>query len=297
MTVEDNTPDTGTEPDETQTPDNLEEFTYYDPDEDEPDTVESETDAGTEDGAEEPATEPSEAAPDAVVTMADGTKVAVAELIKGNQRQADYTRKSQELATARKAMEANLQRIEGIQEAFVTHLSSMIPAEPNPALALSNPNAYTAQKAQYDAALVQVQKLIEMGQAPKQIKDAMTAEQKTQLIADENARLADMFPEVSTQQGRQKFFTRAAEAAQEMGFPMSELNTVTDHRMFALAHYAKIGMEAMKSRTEAKAKAAAAPPVTPRKPGQPAQVQGTNDAMKRLARSGSIRDAVKVDWD
>lgn len=289
MTVEDNTPDTGTEPDETQAPDTDELTTYYDPDDD-LDTVESGDEASTEDG-EELAVEPVDQ------QKADYAQKSQELDTARKSMQADYTRKSQELATARKAMEANLQRFEGIQESFVTHLSGMIPAEPNPALALSNPNAYTAQKAQYDAALVQVQKLVDMGQAPRQIKDAMTAEHKSQLIADENARLSDMFPEVATQQGRQKFFTRAAEAAQEMGFPLSELNTVTDHRMFALAHYAKIGMEAMKSRTEAKAKAAAAPPVTPRKPGQTAQVTGNRDAMKRLARSGSIRDAVKIDWD
>ena len=295
--VEDNNPDSGIEPDETQAPDNAEEWTYYDPDTDQ-DTVDAPEAAATEDGPEETAEpEPVEATHDAVVTLPTGEKITVAETISGYQRQADYTRKSQELASQRKAIEANLQRIEGIQEAFVNHLSSMIPAEPNPALALSNPNAYTAQKAQYEAAMAQVQKLIEMGQQPKQIKDAMTAEVKAQIIAQENAQLADKFPEVSTQQGRQKFFTKAAEAAQEIGFSMDELGAVTDHRMFALAHYARIGMEAMKSRAAAKAKAAVAPPVSPRKPGNPAQAVKSNDAMKRLARSGSIRDALKVDWD
>ena len=296
-TVEDNTPDTGTEPDETQAPDNAEEWTYFDPDTDQ-DTVDTPEPDATEDGPEETAEpEPVEATHDAVVTLPDGAKVPVSEVLKGYQRQADYTRKSQELASQRKAMEANLQRIEGIQEAFVNHLTSLIPAEPNPALALSNPNAYTAQKAQYEAAMAQVQKLVEMGQQPKQIRDAMTAEMKSQIIAQENAQLAEKFPEVSTQQGRQKFFTKAAEAAQEIGFSMDELGAVTDHRMFALAHYAKIGMEAMKSRAAAKAKAAVAPPVSPRKPGQPVQTARSNDAMKRLARSGSIRDALKVDWD
>jgi len=302
MTVDDNTPDTGTETDETQAPDNPYAVDWYDPEEDQDTVAPTEAEA-TEDGEEEPAdaepveTEPVEAPADAVVSLPDGTKVPITEVLKGYQRQADYTRKSQELAASRKATEAVAQRIESINETFIDHLSSLMPPEPNPALALSNPNAYTAQKAQYDAARAQVQKLIEIGQQSKQIKETLTAEDRARVIADENAKLAERFPEVVTKQGREKFFTSAAEAAQEMGFTMDELGAVTDHRVFAMAHFAKIGMEAMKARTAAKAKAQAAPPVTPRKPGQPVAVNRNADAMKKLARSGSIRDALKLDWD
>ena len=55
-------------------------------------------------------------------------------------------------------------------------------------------------------------------------------------------------------------------------------------------------MDAAKARQVAKAKVAAAP-TAPRKPGAPVQVAKNADAMKRLARSGSIKDALKVDWD
>ena len=296
MSDELNTPDTGTESVESQAPDNAEDWNYYDPDEDQ-DTEVAQEPAATEDGAEEPEpAEPTEAAHDHVVTMLDGTKAPVSEVLKGYQRQADYTRKSQEVATQRKAVEANLQRIEGIQDAFITHLSSMVPQEPSPALALSNPNSYTAQKAQYEAAMAQVRTLIEMGQQPKQIRDAMTAETKADLIATENAALADRFPQVTTKQGREKFFTEAAEAATEMGFSMAELGQVTDHRMFAMAHFAKVGMAAITAKAAAQAKVATAAPVTPRKPGQTMGQTRNPDAMKKLSRSGSMRDALKVDW-
>ena len=78
---------------------------------------------------------------------------------------------------------------------------------------------------------------------------------------------------------------------------MDELSGVTDHRMFALAHWANEGMKAAKAREAAKAKVANVPPSAPRKPGQPAQASRNTDAMRKLARSGSIRDAVKVDWE
>lgn len=307
MAVESNNPDTGIDNGETQAPDTAADWDYYDPDEDQ-DTVETPEPEVTEDGTEEavdeadPAEETEASAEidaplEAVVTLSDGTKTKVSDLIQGNLRQADYTRKSQELARERQAVEANLQRIEGITEAFIDHLSSMVPAQPDPSLALRDPNAYVRQKAQYDAAVAQVQKLIEVGQQPKQIKDAMTAEQQRTTLAEENRRLAERFPETATQQGRERFFNVAAEAAKEMGIPLDELGAITDHRYFMALHYAKIGMDAVKARAAAKAKAQAAPPAAPRKPGQPVTANRNMQAMQKLARSGSLRDALKVDWD
>lgn len=277
--------------------DNAPEWDYFDPDEDQ-DTEEAQAPDATDEAAPEEV-EPEEEAPTespVVVKLPDGTELPVEEVAKGYLRQQDYTRKSQELAQTRKAMETELQRIEGITNAFIDHLSSMVPAQPDPALALRDPNAYVRQKAQYDAAIAQVQKLIEVGSQPKQIMDGMTAQQRQERLADENRRLTERFPETATPEGRTKFFNAAAAAANELGFTTEELGSVSDHRLFVLAHWAKVGMDAAKARQVAKAKVAAAP-TAPRKPGAPVQVAKNADAMKRLARSGSIKDALKVDWD
>lgn len=300
-TDEDNNPDSGTEDINAQAPDTAPEWDYYDPDEDQ-DNVETPEPDATEDGTEEAAEEAEvsaelEAPLEAVVILADGTKTKVSELVQGNMRQADYTRKSQELATKRQAVEADLQRITGITEAFIDHLSSMVPAQPDLALASRDPNAYVRAMASHNEAVAQVQKLVELGQQPKKIKDAMTTAERQASLAEENRLLAERFPAVSTQQGRDRFFSGAASAARELGISNDELAAVSDHRYFAVLHYAKMGMDAEKARQSAKAKAQAAPPATPRKPGQPAQANRNPQAMQKLSRSGSIRDALKVDWD
>lgn len=275
--------------------DNAPEWDYFDPDEQ--DTEETQAPDATDEAAPEEVEteEPAQEAP-ALVKLPDGTEASLEEVTKGYLRQADYTRKSQELAQTRKAVETDLQRIEGITNAFIDHLSSMVPAQPDPALALRDPNAYVRQKAQYDAAIAQVQKLIEVGSQPKQIMDGMNSQQRQERLAEENRRLSERFPETATPEGRSKFFNAAAAAANELGFSTDELGGVTDHRLFVLAHWAKVGMDAAKARQTAKAKVAAAP-TAPRKPGAPVQVARNADAMKRLARSGSIKDALKVDWD
>jgi hypothetical protein len=295
MTDEDNNPDSGIETVNTQAPDTAEDWDYYDPEED---NVEPPEEAATEEGTEE-VSEPEEieAPLEAVVMLSDGTKAKVADLVQGNLRQADYTRKSQELAVKRQAIDADIQRIEGITESFIDHLSKLVPEAPDHALALRDPSAYTRQLAQHQAAMAQVQKLIELGEQPKQIKDAMTAEQRSQHLADENSKLLERFPAVSTKAGRESFFSKAVNAANEIGFSQEELGQVDDHRLFVLAHYAKIGMESVKSREVAKAKVQAAPQVSPRKPGQTTQGNRNAEGMRKLARSGSIKDALRIDWE
>jgi hypothetical protein len=180
----------------------------------------------------------------------------------------------------------------------VDHLVGNVPDAPDPSLAYSDPAKYWADKAKHDAALTQVQKLIELGQAPKQIKQTLTEADRDKMTSTMERNLVDMFPKVATKDGREKFFADVNTVAAELGIPTDELKQVTDHRLFALAHWAKIGMDSQKARASAKAKAQAAPPATPRKPGTGARkANGNAEAMKRLSRTGSIRDAVNIDWD
>ena len=298
--------------------DNLETWDYFDPDEEETqDTEETPAVEGTEDEATETETqdetevsedvetpdeetepEPVMAAADAVVTLADGETATVKDLIAGNMRQDDYTRKTQELSNQRSALEAEAQKLQGITQAFVDHLSSMVPPEPDAQLAYTDPTKYTQAKAQYDAAVAQVQKLVELGSQPKEVTNTLSREDQQRLLREEDSKLVQRFPEVGTKEGRAKFFNDVASTAGEFGFSTDELRQVTDHRLFTLAHWAKKGMEADKAAKSARAKAKAAAPATPRKPGQPAKQANRNaEAMRRLSRTGSLNDALAVDFD
>lgn len=305
MTVEsDNLPTSGTDNDAPHANDTAESFDYYDPDEDQ-DNVAAEGETATDDGAaatdeeaEAEPQEPAEAPPEAVVRLADGTKVKVQDLIQGQMRQEDYTRKTQEVATTRNALKQEVQRLEGITQSFIDHLSGLVPAAPDAALAMTNPAAFVQQKAQHEAALAKVQELIAIGEKPKAIGQGLTKQERDQIIAAENGRLAARFPETANPQGREKFFGAVADVAESVGFSLQELSKVSDHRIFALAHYAAMGMKAEKARSVAATKVANVPPVAPKKPGQGAAVANKNaEAMKRLSRTGNIKDALAIDWD
>lgn len=301
---------------ETSADDTSDEWDYYDPDLDGPDTEgvaetdetedeeADEADTPDEEASEEPEDEPDDqpapkATEDATVSLADGTETTVGELIKGHMRQADYTRKAQELANTRKTLEADASRIETITNAFVDHLANLMPPEPDPGLIYSDPTKYSQQKAIYDQSLAQVQKLVELGSQPKEVTQKLSEEDHRSMIAEENSRLVSMFPEAGTQDGRQKFFGNVQAVANDLGFSTEELQQVTDHRIFALAHWAQKGMAAEKAKASAKAKVEKAPKAPPRKPGQGARKtgRGNRDAMTKLGKTGRLSDALNVDFD
>lgn len=297
MTDEPNTPDTGTDNVNPEQTDTANDWDYFDPDEDTEETPAPEaTDDGTEEEASEGAETEAEAAPATVeFTLQDGTKVDKDELVRGYQRQADYTRKTQEMANMRQTLTERTAEIDGIVGSVTEYLKTLMPKAPDQALAFSNPNAYVAQKAAYDAATAKVQELIELGGKPKAVAQAMSEDDQRARFAEANRKLVTMFPEAGTQDGRPKFLKGVSEAATAAGFSMAELQKVDDARLFALAHWANIGMKAQAAAKTVREKAKVTP--SPVKPGATVAKNGNAEAMRRLAKSGSIKDAMKVDFD
>jgi hypothetical protein len=303
MTDEPDTPYNGTDNVNPSENDNAPEWDYFDPDEDQ-DTEEVQDTAATDEGQPEADEPPEDDEPiEAVLERlrAENPKIAehMAELERGVLRQADYTRKTQVLTGQRQALEAQVTRLDGIQNALVDHIARLIPQEPPINLAYSDPNAYVRQKAAYDAAVSQVQKLIEIGSQPRQMASDLSEADRATKLQEENAQLIERFPQTRSEAGRADFFRAAASAAMELGFSEAELQTKLDHREFALAYWARKGMDADKARAKAKAKPA---PVTPAKPGSTnAGLQSISEiraAKDRFKRSGRIADAVNfVKWD
>lgn len=298
---EDNNPDSGTDNVNPSENDTAADWDFYDPSEDTAETLET---AAPDDEAEEgePEAEAEEtpvvyAEETQVVKLADGTEVPVADLKVGYLRQSDYTRKTQEVANERKAVSADVERMQRITTAFVDHLTTLIPSAPPASLALSDAKKYVEQKALHESAMAQVQQLIELGNAPKEISASMSEADQQRQLQEANTRLAEMFPETSGGKTREAFFNGVQSAASDLGFSNAELSAIRDPRVFALAHWAAKGMAAEKARATAKAKVASAPPATPRKPGQGAgQGKGNAEASARFNRTRSVSDAVKA-WD
>jgi hypothetical protein len=117
------------------------------------------------------------------------------------------------------------------------------------------------------------------------------------VLKKENEALAATFPETRDPAGREKFFKNVYQAAQEFGVSAQELSAITDHRYYAALHFAAIGKRALAARAKAQEKVKDVPPVAAPKRTKAAPTSNNRDAMAKLARTGSIRDAMRVEWD
>lgn len=329
MSETDNLSTDGTESAHPLTEDNPQEWDFYDPDEDqdngevqaeaepgaeeqeateeEAETAEEQEDTSEDDEGqseaeaeeaeeEEPGAEPDDGVK---VKLQDGNEVSLADLKRGYMQQADYSRKTVEIANQRKDLQAQAERIDRTVEAFATFLSNQIPEEPSINLSVTNPSEYVQKKAAYDAAIAQVNSLIEYARDPREVKQELSDGDRKTRLQEENQKLISAFPQAADPEKREAFFKDAFSAARDLGFTDDETKQVMDHRIYGLAYWAKKGMEAEKARKAAKKKVADVPPVAqPKRQKSQAPAKRQNkDAMRRLAKTGSIYDAVQVDFD
>lgn len=317
----DNQPTGGTDSTQPSTDiDNPANWDFYDPDEEKQDNiapakatgtegetaasdeVTQEAEAATQEAPEQEAAETEgeakadpkvlKAADDMLIELADGSTMTVKEARNIKTFKAEATRMRQE-----DSRRANY--IQSITERVNSFIQSQIPPPPELALAYSNPQEYAAQLAQHDAGRRQWEEVMKISDEAKQVTQQFTAEQHQEVLDTENAMLVAKLPRLADEKTRNEFMTKALDVAKLAGVSEQEMRSFTDHRYFVVLDYAIKGLAAEKARQVAAQKVAQVPPVAPPKrqaPQNPA-VFKNRDAMQKLTRSGSLRDAMNVDFD
>ncbi|MCO6423022.1 hypothetical protein RWA06_00085 [Sinorhizobium meliloti] len=215
-------------------------------------------------------------------------------------RERDYRHKTQELGNKGRNLKSMTTRVADTANAIAQFLVEQLPEEPTQALAIQNPAEYVRKKAIYDAALTHVHQLAGMGQEPRKVADELSRAANEEALAAENSKLLEAFPHLAKDEARQKFFADAFAAGEDFGFSAEEMRTVTDHRYFKVMHYAMLGLQAEHAKNRALMKVANAPPATARaRPNGPVnpQARKNREAMKRLSKTGSIKDAMAIDFE
>lgn len=235
-----------------------------------------------------------------LVTLKGGDQVPVKELKLGYMRLNDYRAKTQDNANKGRALHEMSERVSNAANAIAKFLDAQMPPEPSAELAMQNPAEYTRQRVMFETAAQRVAQILEMANEPKQVAGQLTKEQHASLLQEESAKLAEVFPHTADPAKRETFFQNAFETARGLGFSDEELQGATDHRLFALAHYARIGQQAEAARKKAMDKVNNAPPPVARGRSQnqnAAQARKQQDAVARLEKTGSLQDALKIDWE
>lgn len=143
------------------------------------------------------------AADAAKVKLEDGSMVTVAELKRGNLREADYTRKTMELAEQRKAFEERHARVEHVEQTlaeqrdFLINLyQSVIPQEPSIQEFDADPLGYMRAKAEYDARIAHLNALSEQINGAKARQQFETQQEAQARLQEERKRLLEAMPDL-----------------------------------------------------------------------------------------------------
>lgn len=264
----------------------------------EPEAVEAESEEVPE--AEESDAEEAdpEAKPDSDAIEIDGKRWTRDELKASLMMQADYTRKTQEVAEQRKAMDTAVERLSKQDEKAkadlgfaMSVLQAILPPEPDPSIIPNDPVGYMQAKAARDEAMKVIRQLQSQQATYSQQQEAQTREQSAQALQAEWQAAVQVMPELATPEGKTKFREEAIKFGKEWGLEPSEIDGIESAKALRVLRdaieFRKLKANAPKAVQTAKA----APKIA--RPGTREQPAGT--PLARLQKLGSDPKASVAD--
>lgn len=272
-------------------------------DAEEPEEVEEDDESEESEEADEDDDEASIDPEDEVVyTTPEGEEITLRELKRGFLREADYTRKTQEVAAQRKQLEAAVQQVQQHNSTVAEHLNmalnivepqlAELAAIPWDQLAANDPYEYAEKRALFDQAQVRYQQLRQAAQMTVQQEQQRAAMQKQRMLQAEQEKLKMALPELADPKAGRKLANSIREYALSQGLSEQEASTITDHRLVVMLNKARMYDELNKSSVSAARKKISKAPKKSARAGQPPSkteiARSKRQAMKdRVKQTGS----------
>jgi hypothetical protein len=233
-------------------------------------------------------------------------EVPLDELLKGYSRTADYTRKTQEIAETRKAVEAERQKIEDAAKLRDTYaqrlqvieqmLSQGDTAEDLASLKEVDPIGYAVKVAEQTE---REKQLAAVRAEQQRIAQQQQSEQQERLQAHlqvEAAKLQEAIPEMADPAKSQAIKTDIRNYAKKLGFTDQELAQVYDSRAVTAIYKAMQYDKLTAGKSEAVKKVTQAPRMM--RPGtstpEARETQESKKLREQLRRSGNKNDAARI---
>ena len=272
-------------------------------------TEEAEEAIEAEAESQEPEEDNPEEDPEVLFTTADGEDVTLDELKRGSLRPSDYTKKTQEVAESRKAVQEALATTKAYQEEVARNLElALNVVEPQlaafaktdwDALAAQDAYEYAEQRALYDQAQARYGQLQQAAQQTVAYAQQQQAMAKDRMLAAERQKLQMALPDMADPVAGRKLANDIREYALGMGLSQEEASGIVDHRLIVALNKARMYDEMSKSQLTASRKKIQKGPKKVIKGGKPqtsTQKQAATAKAKRqaLRNTGGIDEA--VDW-
>ena len=293
--------------------------------EDEPEPSENrvvgESEEETEDDAEEEETEESleeeesedESETETVYTVrVDGKDVEVTEdeLLKGYSRQADYTKKTQELAEHRRQMDGAMQQaqqeIQQTQQARAQYVDAVEAAiSTNYAhlqqfqnvdwerLKTEDREEYLTKRDDYRQAQEQITELQNQHKAATEQQQAEMAEQQKRMWMEEHHKMSQILPDWRDDEKRMAISKAIGEYAVGQGYTKEELDTLVDHRSILMLMKAKAYDDVRGKQQAVRSKKVRNKPKVVRSKAK--QDKAPSKARKRTAKLGRLKETGHID--
>lgn len=274
---------------------------------DEPATEEAKAEDAEESTAEEevPDDDEEEAEPVPVFTVkVDGVEkqVDANELVKGYQLHADYTRKSQALAEARREHQAEMEAVKAEREhnarmaqALEARVRELAPPQVDwQKLRQTDPIEFAAQWAQHQ---MRQQELQFLQQEQARVAEAQAAEQEQRrmgMLQTEAEKLTEAIPEWKDAKKASAEKKAVREYALSLGFDPQDVDGVMDHRVIKALYDAHRYNQLVKQRPQVRERVAAAKVIEPGPAAAPRKVTDLSRSKMRLAQTGRVEDAAAI---
>lgn len=245
-----------------------------------------------EDDAEAP--QEQEPEPETFTVRVDGKEVAVTrdELLAGYSRQADYSRKTAELAEQRRAAEAEIQRVAAERQHYAQQLDQVaavlqhtLPPPPPPEMLDTDPIGYVQQKEHYEARVGQLRKVLAERDEAQQLSQKQMQQQQQQMLEAARAQLAEMLPEWREEKTAAKEKPAVVKHLQVIGYTDAEIGQAADPRALVMARESMLYRQLMASKPQVQQRVAAAPKMV--RPGSTGPAPDkTKAVIQQVRRSG-----------
>lgn len=256
---------------------------------------------GEEEEAEEEAPEPEK-----YIVKVDGKELEVTkdELLRGYQREADYTRKTQKLAEERRMVESEFQQVRVEREQYANilgqleqKLRELSPAEPDwEQLEKQDPTEYARQWTNHQRRQQQQAAIYAEQARLMQLQQAEQTKAMQERLLDEANRVKELIPEWRSPDRAKEDGKALIEYGQKLGFSEQELGNVTDARALVALYKAWKFDQMMSKKPELQAKIKKAPRMATPGSANTVSPKGSElkSAKQRLASTGSVKDAAAL---
>ena len=239
------------------------------------------------------------------------TQVSLDELLNGYSRQSSFTKKSQQLAEDRKAMESlqqqyntEVSQIQQERQQYAQYLQNVIENSKLEewgsidweALKRDDPIEFVTKREEFRMAQDQVRQLQAEQTSAQQKAHQGQQQQWAETVKTEHAALVDKLPEWGKPDAQRELAGKLRDYAKVQGYQDEEIDTLVDHRSFIVLNKARMYDELQRSDVKSK-KLKNKPKVIRggKASSKNAEAKSSRTAkMKRLRQSGHVDDAATL---